>query len=339
MAAADALGDPGVLDPGPVLEYGGTTAVALRGGKAVLHQRGECLRAVAAALPVVDDDDELRPGWGQAVVHVAKGWAGTLADAAAAERMLAIGGRLLLCGDNQLGAAKTIARLGELLGQAPTLLAQRAHGRIAAFTRQETLRLGLHSGDTQVPLAPPALTGAFGGEVLLRAEAGVFSGDALDEGTAALLAVLAGHVTGPRRILDLGCGIGHLAIAAMRRWPSSEAHLADGDRRAIASASANLKELGLAGRASLHWWDAFEPTPAADVDLVLINPPFHSGVAVDFGPAKAMFRAAAAASAPRSTWLIVANRRLPYEAELARHGALRPLKEAAGFKVLEVRRG
>ncbi|HYE04311.1 MAG TPA: methyltransferase [Planctomycetota bacterium] len=339
MAAAEALGDAGVLGSAPVLEFGGTAAVALRGGGAILHQRADSLRATAAGLPVLDDPEGTGQRWTQAVVHVGKGWAGTLADAAAAEEMLAVGGRLILCGDNQLGAAKAIARVGDLLGQAPTPLAQRAHGRIASFTRHEVARLRQHSATTVIRLAPAALASAFGGEVALHAQAGVFSGDALDEGTAALLAALAGHASEPRRVLDLGCGIGHLAIAALRLWPSATAHLADGDRRAIASATWNLRQLGLADRSVLHWWDAYEPAPAADVDLVLINPPFHTGVAVDFGPAKAMFRAAAAASATRSTWLIVANRRLPYEAELSRHGALRPLSEAAGFKVLEVRRG
>ncbi|MBA3845643.1 MAG: methyltransferase, partial [Planctomycetes bacterium] len=303
------------------------------------HQRAQYLRAAAAGLPVVDEVDGPERRWGQAVVHVAKGWAGTLADADAAETMLAISGRLVVCGDNQLGAAKAIARLGDLLGQSATLLAQRAHGRIAAFTRMEARRLHPHIQPSHIPLAPPGLASAFGGDAVLRARAGVFSGDALDEGTAALLGALAEHPVAPRRILDLGCGMGHLAIAAMRRWPAAEAHLADGDHRAITSASENLRRLGLSDRAVVHWWDAFEPAPAADVDLVLINPPFHTGVAVDFGPAKAMFRAAAAASAPRSTWLIVANRRLPYEAELSRHGTLRALLAADGFKVLEVRRG
>jgi hypothetical protein len=52
-----------------------------------------------------------------------------------------------------------------------------------------------------------------------------------------------------------------------------------------------------------------------------------------------MFRAAAAASSPGSRWLVVANRKLPYETDLMRYGALGAASEAAGFKVLEVRRG
>ncbi len=338
MGAADALGDQGVLADGPVIEFGGSRAVELRGGLAVLHQRGEHLRAVAAGVAALEADGEPPiAAFAQAVVHLGKGRGAMDADFAAARAALVQDGSLLVCGDNAVGGAAAIARLGEQLAQEPVIVANRARGRIARFARGPLPPVA--PPGSRLPLAPPSCAAAFGGAVEITARPGVFSADGLDEGTAALIGELAAWPGAPTRVLDLGCGAGHLGIAALLRWPAATAVLADADRRAVASARDNLVRLGLAERAEVRWWDAFEPAPASGVDLVLINPPFHTGVAVDFGPAKAMFRAAAAASAARSTWLIVANRRLPYEAELARHGALRLLKEAGGFKVLEVRRG
>ena len=69
--------------------------------------------------------------------------------------------------------------------------------------------------------------------------AGVFSGDGLDLGTAVLLRT---HTpdAGARRILDLGCGYGVLAVAAASAAPNARVDAVDTNERALALTRAAL---------------------------------------------------------------------------------------------------
>lgn len=333
MPAVDALLDDEVLQPLPTLEFQGTTAVRARGGRAVLPWRAAWLAARAQPLDAVPDAEATPAGsFAQAVVHLQPSRAATLADVAEAWRCLGPGGRLLLVGDNRLGIASFARALGQQLGRAGVVLANRGRGRIVAFTR-----------DGHSPAAPaphvhrvPDLAGE--GELTLRVAPGVFSHDAPDAGTTLLLELLAAYPAAPRTVVDVGCGAGHLALSALRRWPAARAVLADGDWRAVGVARQNAEALGLAAQTEVHWWDASEPLPAAAAELALLNPPWHRGAEVDLAVARAMFRAVRQATARGARVLVVANRRLPYEADLRALGELRLLRDARGFKLLEVTR-
>lgn len=336
MAAADALADAGVLSAEACLEFAGTDAVRLRGGVAVLPWRDQYLAAVAAGLAAQPTADGLPAGaFAQAVVHLQKGRAATAVDLAMAWSLLAHDGRLLVCGDNDLGIASFAKRIGEELGQAGETVANRGHGRIVRFIRDGQAGPQAPAG-TSVPLLPGGSDEAAGAE--LRVAPGVFSSDGIDDGTALLLSCLS-LMPPPERIVDLGCGAGHLAIAGLVRWPRSRAELADGDHRAVLCARANLERLGLAERAQVQWWDAREPLAVAECDLGLLNPPFHTGTAVDLAPASAMFKALHGVLRRGCRALVVANRTLPYENELGALGEVRTVRQDSGFKVLELRRG
>jgi len=336
MPAADALADPGVLRDEACLEFSGTHAVRVRGGVAVLPWRDQYVAAVAGGLAAQATAEGLPAGaFAQAIVHLQKGRAATGVDLATAWALLPQGGRLVICGDNDLGIASFAKRLGEELGQAGETVANRGHGRIVSFIRNE------HAGPqipphTTVPLLPGGSDEAAGAE--LHVTPGVFSGDGIDDGTALLLSCMT-LMPPPERVIDLGCGAGHLAIAALVRWPRCQAELADGDFRAVMCARANLARLGLAERSQVQWWDAREPLVVGDCDLGLMNPPFHTGTAVDLAPASAMFKAMSGALRLGSRALVVANRTLPYENELATLGEVRTVRQDSGFKVLELRRG
>jgi 16S rRNA (guanine1207-N2)-methyltransferase len=168
---------------------------------------------------------------------------------------------------------------------------------------------------------------------------GVFSGDGLDQGTAFLVEYLT-RVPTANRVLDLGCGAGHLGIAALRRWPTCRALFLDADARAVACATVNCARLGLADRAEIRWWcERDDPPAAASCDLVLVNPPCHAGSELDIFLAEALLDIAGRALAPGGRLLVVANRRLPYEPMLARFGTLAPVQERDAFKVIEVLHG
>jgi len=348
--------DDGLLTPDIVLEFHGHHAVARQGGLAVLPWRSAWLAATNAGIPAVGHPADIpAQKYAQALVRIQKGRAATQADFATALRFLTPGGRLVMTGPNTLGPATWEKRLSESLKK-PVKIITRAKARAALFIRSPASKLAGADANA-VRLGTTGPEGC--DEPSLIAPPGVFSHDDLDAGTAALVSVIAAtppddpELTGiaaaataamstesaeSPAILDLGCGIGHLAIAALCRWPQARANLLDADARAVAAARANLAALKLT--ANVHWWDASEALPAGipATTLALINPPAHAGTANDLSAARAMFRVAVQSLAPHGLLLIVANRQLPYEADLAALGALRVAPAPGGFKIMAVSR-
>jgi len=242
VAADELVLDPGVLAPTPTLEFGGHRAAAQTDGVAILPWRSAWLAAEAAGVRAHPRIDDLQGGlFEQALVHLQKSRDATWCDLAAAHRRLAPGGRLLLCGGNELGVVSAVKRLARELDQPLRVLANRRHARIALFDR----------GDAAAPAAPAtnhvAVPQADGGSRTFETAAGVFSARKLDAGSALILEALYAIDVTPKRILDLGCGIGTLALSALLRWPDAEATLLDADVRAIDRAADNARTLGLAG--------------------------------------------------------------------------------------------
>ena len=67
---------------------------------------------------------------------------------------------------------------------------------------------------------------------------------------------------------------------------------------------------------------------------MLINPPCRAGVATDYAIARRMFQHAASVMTPDGQVLVVANRQLPYEGDLAALGHLRIVHQQGGFKII-----
>ena len=318
----DPVLDAGVLEPGPLVEIGGWSAVARQGGTAVLPWR-QCHLAATAAGVLAQASTVGLPPVRQIVVRVGKGRAANEADIAAAWNLLEPEAILLVAGANALGAGPTIARLAAAVDQPAVLVAQRARQRVARFRRR----------GPALPAPAPGLTALAAGDArLLRVDPGVFSPDAIDPATALLQQHL-GVI--PARVADLGCGAGHLGLWAALSAPDCTVLLADADARAVRCAEDNAQALGLGARTTTLWWSAEEPLPA-QVDLVLCNPPAHAGAADSTQAAVAMFRSAVAALAPGGRMLLVANRHLPYERPLSYLGRVNPVADDGRFKVLEL---
>jgi 16S rRNA (guanine1207-N2)-methyltransferase len=160
---------------------------------------------------------------------------------------------------------------------------------------------------------------------------GVFAAGRLDNGSAALLSALSAHGLGGRRVLDLGCGYGVLALTAARAGASVVA--VDDDLAAVRSARRNADRLGLAIEV-LHSDVTAGMAAERRFDLVLSNPPFHVGAGVRLSLPRTFIAEAFARLVPGGELLLVANRALPYEAEMARHGSVATLGDRDGYKVL-----
>jgi len=167
----------------------------------------------------------------------------------------------------------------------------------------------------------------------LWSQPGVFSWDRPDPGSLKLieaLPALAGKGA------DLGCGIGLLARTILASPQVTALACADIDRRAVQCAEHNLDD----ARVSVIWADLRRPPEGlADLDFVVMNPPFHDGGAEDRALGAAFIETAARMLAKRGACWLVANRHLPYEAVLASAFATVELRgEGGGYKVFEARK-
>lgn len=158
---------------------------------------------------------------------------------------------------------------------------------------------------------------------------GAFSADGVDPGSALLAAHLPADLKG--KGADLGAGWGWLAAQVLARSAVKELHLVEAEAEALAAARQNIND----ERAQFYWADATNVSLGKAMDFVVMNPPFHQGRAADPALGAAFIRSAARMLQPNGRLWMVANRTLPYEAELVRRFAqVTPVATAHGFKVI-----
>ncbi len=158
---------------------------------------------------------------------------------------------------------------------------------------------------------------------------GVFAWDRVDAGTL----LLAEHLPPLKGAgADLGSGYGALATVALRSPAVTALRLIDLDRRAVEAARRNVTD----PRASFDWADARTAEANGDLDFVVMNPPFHDGGAEDRRLGQAFIRQAAAMLKKGGVLWLVANRHLPYEADItAAFKRSQPVADKGGYKVIE----
>ncbi|WP_155818747.1 class I SAM-dependent methyltransferase, partial [Brevundimonas diminuta] len=131
---------------------------------------------------------------------------------------------------------------------------------------------------------------------------------------------------------DLGCGFGALSTVVLRAPAVTALRLVDIDRRAVEAAKRNVDD----ARAGFDWADVRTLEGAGDLNFIVSNPPFHDGGDEDRRLGQAFIRKAAEMLKKGGTAWIVANRHLPYEAELdAAFKRVRMVVDQGGYKVFE----
>lgn len=183
----------------------------------------------------------------------------------------------------------------------------KAHGKIAWFAADPA------------PLADWAATDLHPAEGFVT-RPGVFSADAVDEGSALLAACL--PETLPAKVADLGAGWGWLSAQILARKGVEQLDLVESDAVALDCARRNISD----ARAHFLWADATRHAPEDRYNAVIMNPPFH-GAARGAEPSLglAFIEAARGMLSLSGTLWMVANRHLPYADALA--GAFQEVEE------------
>jgi 16S rRNA (guanine1207-N2)-methyltransferase len=178
-------------------------------------------------------------------------------------------------------------------------------------------------------------------DMTVCAHGGVFAGTSIDIGTYDLLAVL-DRVSGrqQQRIIDFGCGSGVLAAQIARLRPTATVIATDQSWAAVHSTQATINANGLEGRVTVVRDDGLATQPDASADLILFNPPFHSGAAVHAGTSLRLFAEAGRVLVPGGELWVVANRHLSYKPALRKLvGETREVRRTPKFTVTKSIKG
>jgi 16S rRNA (guanine1207-N2)-methyltransferase len=263
--------------------------------------------------------DEIKPGSAAGVTMVVP--PGTIERRyalATALQALAPGGWLIALGPKDKGGSRIRKEL-EAFGCA-VAEESKNHWRICRTARPNKLA----GVDQALEDGAPRFDEAMG----LWTQPGIFSWDRIDEGSALLIEALpplSGHG------VDLGCGLGLITRAVLENADVSAVEAVELDARALAAARRNIAD----PRAHFHWLDVRAGLSFSGFDFVVMNPPFHSGGADDVALGRAFVQQARKVLRPGGELWMVANRHLPYEAELALlFSKVDEMTKSARFKVV-----
>ena len=160
---------------------------------------------------------------------------------------------------------------------------------------------------------------------------GVFSAKELDAGTKLLLE----HTPYvPKKVLDIGCGGGVIGSLYKKIVPRSAVTMADMNKLAVRATQETLKRNSL--EANVIESDIFANI-AGTFDIILCNPPFHTGIETDYSFMDRFARDARKHLNVGGEIYIVANSFLAYQPTLEKIGSTEVLVDNGKFRVFKVR--
>ncbi len=156
-------------------------------------------------------------------------------------------------------------------------------------------------------------------EYSLYSKPGVYGWKKIDQGSQQLverLPIMLGRERpiGPDRVLDLGCGSGYLTLATCSQ--TSIITATDNNAAAIHATQATLERAGFNAEVCLT--NAGEEL-ASEYDLILCNPPFHSGFGIDYDLTDRFSKNAARLLAAEGKACFVVNQHVPLKRIASRY--------------------
>ena len=185
------------------------------------------------------------------------------------------------------------------------------------------------------------------GELLFLSKPGLYGWNKIDKGSQLLVAtlpqLLQGLARAPLQVVDLGCGYGYLSVMSNRLIESQRSMEAqfiatDNNAAAVDMCRQNFARHGVVGEVILA--DCGGGVAAGAADLVLCNPPFHQGFAVEGDLTDRFLRRARELLKPAGCALFVVNSFIPLEKKAQAYFAnVEILVNSGSFKVALLRTG
>ncbi len=265
------------------------------------------------------------------LLAIPKGRAYTRALLGAAFHALKPGARLYLAGPNPAGAKSVVKDAGVILGRSATIRTK-ARNRVGVAVRL--------AGASGAPTPSEAYREFEAAGLRLFGMPGVFSWEELDDGTAHLLETLDASLCAGKRVLDIGCGNGVIGLAAARHGAAA-VDLVDSSWLALECTAHGIQANGLGAICRVWASDLYSDVGPEPYDLILSNPPFHVGHAVDTEAAAELIGGARDRLVPGGRLRLVANLFLPYDrlmADVFGAGKVQAIYQGPRYRVLEARR-
>jgi 16S rRNA (guanine1207-N2)-methyltransferase len=250
-----------------------------------------------------------------------------------ANQALIPGGILYIAGANNEGIQSVLKDAKDIFGEV-NILAYKKGNRLAQLIKKSDQIPSL-AWVHETGIAPGTWIefsiNLFENSFQIYSLPGVFSYDRLDEGTEMLLSAL--KISPGTHVLDVGCGYGIIGLAAAfqgAQWVD----LVDNNLLAVASSQENITLNHLTNARAIPG-DLLSPIGLKKYDLILSNPPFHTGHAVDFQVADTMITQSYEALEPGGQIILVANRFIRYDRLIKQtFGNISYLVESGKYHVL-----
>lgn len=242
-------------------------------------------------------------------------------------------GVLYLAGANDAGIKAVAKDASELFSNINVLgykhgtrlyraVKQHLEGNIPGWTSEPGISLGSWN-EYKVKIREQLLT--------LRTLPGVFSFDHLDPGTQLLLECI--NILDNTRILDIGCGCGIMGMLAARLG-AKDVHLADNHLLSVVATQENLR-LNDIRNATVYASDLYVNLPETRYNIILSNPPYHTGKEVDYRVARQLIVGGYQRLERGGSLTIVANRFIRYQNIMSLiFGNVHTISENSKFHVL-----
>ena len=226
--------------------------------------------------------------------------------------LLNAGGCLYLAGENDQGIQSIIKDARALFGNVVIINYKKGH-RIA-LARKEAAQTDFPEWAQEPGIAPHTWTqfkvSVKNSNFEIFSLPGIFSYDHLDDGTALLLDTL--QVPEQADILDVGCGYGIIGLFAASHFNPTHVDLIDTNLLAVAAAQKNIIENRIQNAQALPS-DLLGSVQQKQYQIILSNPPFHTGKEVNYDITNSLLHQAHHALRPEGKIILVANRFIRYD--------------------------
>lgn len=241
-----------------------------------------------------------------------------------APRILTPSGQLLLSGSKHEGLQSIAKKLRQI---APRVTKQRSKQQTELYIFSRYTPTNAFDDNHYTLLRPTIQTP----HQHFLSKPGLFGWQKIDRGSRLLISSLASQtIQSNAHALDLGCGYGYLAVTAATEFGLTVT-ATDNNIAAVHACNVNLEQNGCKGVALVsHCADTINGA----FDLILCNPPFHSGFRTKHTLTEQFISAAARLITDSGSAYFVVNEFIPIASIAAQYfNTISLLNEAEGFKV------